>query len=144
MGEFVFSKFQDFEKSLGISKESGSHSAVTQDESVSIGGDVSILDETVTKNIRSVNIIDNPLCLSQNSFSTNSPSSRKGSFMDLDSYADKENAPGQRTCQENQEKDPVEIRVGNAMLTLLLLFWILFILALFPILYYLYHILKNK
>ena len=131
MGEFVFSKFQDFEKSLGISKES-----VTQDESVSIGGNVSILDETVTKNIRSVNIIDNPLYLSQISFSTNSPSSRKGSFMDLDSYADKENAPGQRTCQENQEKDPVEIRVGNAMLTLILLFWILFILALFPILYY--------
>ena len=131
MGEFVFSKFKDFEKSLGISKES-----VTQDESVSIGGNVSILDETVTKNIRSVNIIDNPLYLSQISFSTNSPSSRKVSFMDLDSYADKENAPGQRTCQENQEKDPAEIRVGNAMLTLILLFWILFILALFPILYY--------
>ena len=130
MGEFVFSKFQDFEKSLGISKES-----VTQDESVSIGGNVSILDETVTKNIRSVNIIDNPLYLSQISFSTNSPSSRKGSFMDLDSYADKENAPGQRTCQENQEKDPVEIRVGNAMLTLLIIFWTLFIIALFPLLY---------
>ena len=137
MGEFVFSKFQDFEKSLGISKESGSQSAVAQNESVSIGGDVSNLDKTVTKYTRSIYVIDNPLYLSHISVSTNSLSSKKCSFMDLDSGADEENAPGERTCQQNQEKDrKVKIRVGNAMLTHILLFWILFILALFPILYY--------
>ena len=136
MRDFVSSKFQDFEKSLSFSKESGSHSAVAQDDSVSIGGDVSILDKTVSKYTRNINVIDNPLYLSQISYSTNSPSSRKVSFMDLDSYSDEKNVPSERTCQENQEKDPAEIRVGNAMLTLILLFWILFILAFFPILYY--------